>query len=199
MGMIDRFIGAGSAVTAMTNAATGVVEALTPSATLSMELDAERQTSAMTEHQAEFSLTASTWFDSFVNGLNRLPRPLLTLGTIGLFIYAMADPAGFSLRMNGLDLVPEPLWWLMGAIVSFYFGAREAYYLRRRVWPQAKVTTQVVTGDGAEWRAPAPPPLQTAPLTFAPAQRSVPPADTDFRDNAALADWAAEIASRPTS
>jgi len=26
--------------------------------------------------------------------------------------------------MAGLALVPEPLWWLLGAIVSFYFGAR---------------------------------------------------------------------------
>ena len=26
--------------------------------------------------------------------------------------------------MQGIALVPEPLWWLLGAIVSFYFGAR---------------------------------------------------------------------------
>ena len=26
--------------------------------------------------------------------------------------------------MAGLSLVPEPLLWLLGAIVSFYFGAR---------------------------------------------------------------------------
>jgi hypothetical protein len=26
--------------------------------------------------------------------------------------------------MQGIPLVPDPLWWLMGAIVSFYFGAR---------------------------------------------------------------------------
>ncbi|WP_422385854.1 3TM-type holin [Paracoccus tegillarcae] len=31
-----------------------------------------------------------------------------------------------------LSLVPEPLWWLLGAIVSFYFGAREAHYFRNR-------------------------------------------------------------------
>jgi Holin of 3TMs, for gene-transfer release len=28
--------------------------------------------------------------------------------------------------------VPEPLWWLLGAIVGFYFGAREAHYFRTR-------------------------------------------------------------------
>ena len=26
--------------------------------------------------------------------------------------------------------MPEPLWWLLGAIVSFYFGARELHYFR---------------------------------------------------------------------
>ena len=37
----------------------------------------------------------------------------------------MTDPIWFAARMQGLALVPEPLWWLMGAIVSFYFGARQ--------------------------------------------------------------------------
>ena len=36
----------------------------------------------------------------------------------------MVEPIWFSQRMQGIALVPEPLWWLMGAIVSFYFGAR---------------------------------------------------------------------------
>ena len=26
--------------------------------------------------------------------------------------------------MQGIALVPEPLWWLLGVVVSFYFGAR---------------------------------------------------------------------------
>ncbi|MDN5787551.1 3TM-type holin, partial [Pseudorhodobacter sp.] len=46
-------------------------------------------------------------------------------------VYAMVDPKTFGERMVGLNLVPEPLWWLLGAVVGFYFGAREAYYFRR--------------------------------------------------------------------
>ena len=57
---------------------------------------------------------------------------MLALGTLGLFVYAMAEPRGFSVRMEGLNLVPEPLWWLLGAVVSFYFGARELHHQRRR-------------------------------------------------------------------
>ena len=101
---------------------------------------------------AEFAQAPAGAFHGFVDGLNRLPRPMLALGTLGLFVYAMVEPVGFSARMQGLALVPEPLWWLMGAIVSFYFGAREAHYFRRRVWPRAKVQTTVVGEDA--WRAP---------------------------------------------
>ncbi len=36
----------------------------------------------------------------------------------------MVDPVWFAARMQGLALIPEPLWWLLGVIVSFYFGAR---------------------------------------------------------------------------
>ncbi|SDW17413.1 Holin of 3TMs, for gene-transfer release [Paracoccus sanguinis] len=155
MGMIDRFLGAGATVTAVGNAASGMAQILTPSATRRMELDEEAYARAIAEHQAEFAGAGTHWFDALMNGLNRLPRPLLTLGTIGLFVYAMVEPVGFSARMQGLALVPEPLWWLMGAIVSFYFGAREAHYFRHRVWPRATVRARVTGAAAAEdWRAP---------------------------------------------
>ena len=48
----------------------------------------------------------------------------MAFGVLGLFITAMVDPIWFADRLAGLSLVPEPLWWLLGAIVSFYFGAR---------------------------------------------------------------------------
>ena len=66
-------------------------------------------------------------FDRFMDGVNRLPRPMMALGTLGLFVAAMADPLWFAARMQGIALVPEPLWWLLGAIVSFYFGARHQF------------------------------------------------------------------------
>ena len=73
--------------------------------------------------------------------------------------------------MQNLNLVPEPLWWLLGAIISFYFGAREAHYFRTRPVIRA---------------ADAPP---TAPLSLAGD-------GSGFEDNAALRDWAAEQAAR---
>lgn len=78
---------------------------------------------ALAQHGAEFRSNRSG-FDRVIDGLNRLPRPAMALGAIGLFVAAMTDPVWFSERMQGLALVPEPLWWLLGAVVSFYFGAR---------------------------------------------------------------------------
>jgi len=73
---------------------------------------------------AEFAVPRKGRFDRFIDGLNRVPRPAMALGVLGLMVAAMTDPIWFASRMQGIALVPEPLWWLLGAIVSFYFGAR---------------------------------------------------------------------------
>ena len=85
---------------------------------------ADARSQSLSQFAAEFGSPRQSRFDSFIDGLNRLPRPLLAFGTLGLFVAAMVDPVWFVARMQGIALVPEPLWWLMGAIVSFYFGAR---------------------------------------------------------------------------
>ena len=171
MGLIDRFIGIAPTVTALGSAATGMAEVFTQNATRKMELEEEAYARAIGQLGQEFQAVRPGFFDSFVNGLNRLPRPLLALGTIGLFIYAMAEPEGFGLRMMGLQQVPEPLWWLLGAIVGFYFGAREAHHFRHRVWPAQQVSASVTT---------------TQQLA------AVQPGD-DFADNPALRDWVAGL------
>ncbi|WP_147125116.1 holin family protein [Shimia ponticola] len=79
---------------------------------------------ALHQFAAEFTHPRKSIFDQFIDGLNRVPRPAMALGTLGLFVAAMWDPEWFASRMQGIALVPEPLWWLLGAVVSFYFGAR---------------------------------------------------------------------------
>lgn len=100
------------------------VEAFRPNAEADAIRDAARNAAALKQFAAEFGQPRVNWFDRLLDALNRLPRPALALGTLGLFVAAMTDPIWFAQRMQGLALVPEPLWWLMGAIVSFYFGAR---------------------------------------------------------------------------
>ncbi len=85
---------------------------------------ASARSDSLAQFAAEFVHPRRGVFDRIVDGLNRLPRPALALGTIWLFVMAMQRPEQFRDGMEGLAMVPEPLWWLMGAIVSFYFGAR---------------------------------------------------------------------------
>lgn len=150
--------------TALGQTVTSVAEVFRPNATRALELGHDAYKVAHASHAAEFQYGRGGWFDSLVNGLNRLPRPLLALGTLALFGYAMSDPAGFALRMQALAYVPEPLWWLLGAVVAFYFGAREAHHLR-------------VT------KLPLPPP---APM---PAIQSDAAQHVDPGDNPALREW----------
>ncbi len=82
------------------------------------------QAATLRQFAAEFAHPRKGRFDRFIDGLNRIPRPAMALGVLGLMVAAMADPIWFASRMQGVALVPEPLWWLLGAIVSFYFGAR---------------------------------------------------------------------------
>ncbi|MEY8837798.1 holin family protein [Cribrihabitans sp. XS_ASV171] len=86
--------------------------------------EVELRARALAQLGDEFALQRKGRFDRFVDALNRLPRPALALGTLGLFVAAMVNPLWFAERMQGIALVPEPLWWLLGVIVSFYFGAR---------------------------------------------------------------------------
>ena len=84
----------------------------------------QMQSAALSQLAAEFQYGGKSRFDRFMDGVNRLPRPLLALGILALMGAALTDPVWFAARMQGLALVPEPLWWLLGVIVSFYFGAR---------------------------------------------------------------------------
>ena len=131
MGLMQGLVSGSGAVATLGRAAQGVAEVFLPNATEGQRLGHEAQKAALEQLSAEFALPKRGVFDRFVDGLNRLPRPMLALGTLGLFVYAMMEPLGFAARMQGLAYVPDPLWWLLGAIVGFYFGARELHYVRR--------------------------------------------------------------------
>jgi len=105
--------------------------------------EAEISRAALAQFAAEFAVPRQGLFDRVMDGVNRLPRPMLALGTLGLFISAMADPIWFAERMQGVALVPEPLWWLMGAIVSFYFGAR--YQTKSQAFQRSIASTMAMS------------------------------------------------------
>lgn len=111
------------------------------------ERNLTRQHQAMAQFASEFQAPTKGAFDRFMDGLNRLPRPAMALGTLGLFGAAMVDPLWFTARMQGIALVPEPLWWLLGVVVSFYFGARhqtKVQDLQREISATMQRTPQVM-------------------------------------------------------
>lgn len=122
MGMIGNILGV--IFGGGRNAVRETIEVFRPNAEAEAVRDAAHEAAALAQFAAEFGIERTGWFDRFIDGLNRLPRPMLAFGVLGLFVSALADPVWFAARMQGVALVPEPLWWLMGAIVSFYFGAR---------------------------------------------------------------------------
>lgn len=186
MGLIGRILGLGSSVQGVGRTVSDVAEVFVGNRADRDAHAHEQFTTVIEQFGAEFAKVGTTRFDSFVNGLNRLPRPLLALSTFALFGYAMAAPEGFAVRMESLALVPEPLWWLLGAIVSFYFGARELHY--RRVAPPV---AQAVKLAGPPARLMAAPMGQLSAAEETPEAAAAPArsraADPDY--NAALEEW----------
>ena len=158
-------------------------EVFRPNAEASEVRHAARQAAALAQFASEFDQPRRSWFDRMIDGLNRLPRPLLAFGTIGLFVTAMVEPVWFAQRMQGVALVPEPLWWLMGAVVSFYFGARhqaKAQDFQRAVAATFAQTPQAVANIER---------LERASHSRAEAPVIPPSDEAAFVDNAALEDW----------
>ncbi|MCC6007913.1 MAG: holin family protein [Rhodobacteraceae bacterium] len=171
------FGGGGAGARAAAGAVREVAEVFTPNATAAAAQAHEARGAALAQHGAEFAHARTGRFDRMVDGLNRLPRPAMALGTLGLFVYAMADPAGFGTRMEGLATVPEPLWWLRGAGVAFYFGARELYHRRCSGSAAAARHGGAGTDGGTDAGAPEDseaPPFASRRATTGPARATNP-------------------------
>lgn len=87
--------------------------------------DMELSKSVLDQFAAEFHArqNRSKW-DSFVDGLNRLPRPLMTFSVLGFFVLAPLAPERFMLIAASYEMVPPGYWALLSVIVGFYFGGR---------------------------------------------------------------------------
>ena len=186
MGLIERLFGAvfGNG----RNIIVETAEVFRENAESGAARDADVKQQAMKQFASEFAVPRKGGFDRLMDGLNRLPRPLLAYGTIGLFVTAMIDPVWFSTRMQGIALVPDPLWWLMGAIVSFYFGARHQAntqdFQRSIAETMARVPTVIRNTMALEaMRADTPQVADSTP-SAATTLNAVTPAD-----NPALSDW----------
>ncbi|MEP5153919.1 holin family protein [Planktotalea sp.] len=193
MGLIDRIFGTlfGNGGNIIRDTAEVFVE----NAEKGAVREAAMRAGALTQFSGEFQAANRGLFDRFMDALNRIPRPAMALGTLGLFGAAMVDPIWFASRMQGIALVPEPLWWLLGAIVSFYFGARHqlknqqfqkqiaaSVALAPTVMRNIETLNDIAAPQAVEPQLPVKPVRAEPPLSQ--------PSHSDFPENAALQDWA---------
>ncbi|SFB80478.1 holin family protein [Tropicimonas isoalkanivorans] len=193
MGMISGTLGA--LLGNNRNVITDVVGMFRESAEAGAGRDAVRAEAALVQYAAEFSGAGRSRFDQVIDGLNRIPRPAMALGTLALFVAAMVDPIWFAARMQGIALVPEPLWWLLGAIVGFYFGARhqaKGQEFQRSIAETLARTAEVTEGIAAlnalEAGSGLPRARPDAPLGAQVEAAEVIDIDSP-EPNAALAEW----------
>jgi len=58
-----------------------------------------------------------SWFDIFVDGINRAVRPFMTIWAFGILVGWWGEPEGFST----MDFMTKNIIW---TIITFWFGSR---------------------------------------------------------------------------
>ena len=87
--------------------------------------DMHQDAAVLNQFSQEFHQRVNrTKWDSFADGLNRLPRPLMTLSVLSFFVLAPIDPERFIKISQAYEAMPSGYWALLSIIISFYFGGR---------------------------------------------------------------------------
>jgi hypothetical protein len=121
-----------SAITALFRPAKELVEVFKPNAENQAERGhverlalTEQDMASLQQFAAEFQAREGrTWWDSLVDGLNRLPRPLITLGILAFFVLAPLEPVRFLEIAKAYQMMPDGFWALLSVVIAFYFGGR---------------------------------------------------------------------------
>ena len=150
------------------NAVSGVAKVFVGDKSARDSQDSASNMATLNQFAAEFG-RGKTWFDSLIDGINRLPRPFLALGVLGLLVWAPMDPLGFASAMNAYALVPDWLAMLFAVIVGFYFGARHLEQRLKFNGPSAEQVAKVISNQKAlkDLKAPesvSPPLRSSGPL-----------------------------------
>jgi hypothetical protein len=148
-----------------------LIEVFRPNAESSAERDhvermalSDQDLAALQQFAAEFHpRERRTWWDSLIDGLNRLPRPLITLGILAFFVLAPLQPVLFLEVAKIYALMPDGFWALLSVVVAFYFGGR--MQLKRQdmtVKGGALLVAREIVAQREAAHAPLPPPPPAA-------------------------------------
>ena len=121
--------------------------------------------SAQAQFAKEFENSKTKW-DSFIDGLNRLPRPIFVFGVIYFFYLSFTNPKAFIDAMEAMALVPAWLWGMVSTIVLFFFGGRVYHHHQGRKEAKErleKVKTFVENRKAINEALGDPKPIETQP------------------------------------
>ncbi len=115
-----------------------------------------------------------------IDALNRLPRPMMVLGSLALIGAALVAPEWFEQRMEALARMPEGLWWLLGAVLSLHFGSR--FQAHAQDFQREMVATIATTAGESS-------PAATGPIASPGQDAELITSTLAVGPNSALEDW----------
>lgn len=85
----------------------------------------EEQTDVLDEFASENVVRPNrTGWDSLIDGLNRLPRPLGFSLTLAVMIWPIYDPASFAIAVTSWAIIPQWMVQMIMGVWALYFGGR---------------------------------------------------------------------------
>lgn len=103
----------------------------------------------------EQPVQARNWFDSLINGLNRLPRPLFAFWVMWLlFVGPMWMYDEWNRAITALASLPDGVWNLVSIVIGFYFAGRMQIKSQDFKRPSAKAKEkkpEKMENDGWSW------------------------------------------------
>ena len=91
------------------------------------------RTAGLEQFSQEFQHATDGWFDSFMNGVNRTPRPFGFYAVIGFMVWVGLDPD--AALLFAANMVALPVWFqvMISGVIGFFYGMRpiEKHFSRR--------------------------------------------------------------------
>lgn len=155
VGKLLGFLGGGG-LNAAGSAVSSVVETFRPNAENQAQRDFGVMEQVHNSYASEFNhRQGRTWWDSAVDGLNRLVRPAIVVtfvSVVPLLLFAGFTGnhlmvANISGAITALSIIPDQYWYLILGIVGFYFPLRsvdKAMAKRSDAQAQAAKTKTVI-------------------------------------------------------
>ncbi|WP_457650951.1 3TM-type holin [Profundibacter sp.] len=101
------------------------VEVFRPNAEAQSKRGFDLDSATLNQMAAEFADRENRGrFDRLMDGVNRLPRPMLVLGVFGILVWTSIDPIAAAQVFTSWAIIPTEFWYVVLAIVTFYFGGR---------------------------------------------------------------------------